>query len=240
MSSLFTLSNPSHPIPEKHKYLSKEFLDAVSVRMSSTPHGMVFFNTVPLTLFEKLSKTFGKNAVICPDIRNFYGNECGLVIANNKTAHDKWCSEINQYLKEQYDTEEERWFYGLDTGLSSRCIYNFMSDMGTIRNYAGGTHYLVHVPQDVGDFGRCVRLLEKFPDWKNCLQQMVKKHSEWKDIVDNWDLLEKKYKEILNIQKKLLADKENFAGRETAASNYLKARTKFQKLIRKFIASSKG
>jgi hypothetical protein len=48
-------------------------------------------------------------------------------------------------------------------------------------------------PSDSSDFGRCYRLLELFPEWRPMIKKMSRKGRVWKNLVDNWDELERLY-----------------------------------------------
>jgi hypothetical protein len=50
-----------------------------------------------------------------------------------------------------------------------------------------------NTPSDPDDFSRCYRLLLKFPEWRERLQEVADRFPEWKGMVDNWDELERLY-----------------------------------------------
>ncbi len=45
------------------------------------------------------------------------------------------------------------------------------------------------LPCDAGDFGRCHRLLLKFPEWRARLTEVAAAHSAWAPLVAVWDEL---------------------------------------------------
>ena len=80
--------------------------------------------------------------------------------------------------------EEINWLLGSDTGSSSKTILSVMT----------GTEYAhPSVPCDPGDFGRCYRLLEKFPQWKYRLVEVSNKYPEWKKLITDWHYLSVSY-----------------------------------------------
>nr|WP_321529251.1 hypothetical protein [Sedimenticola selenatireducens] len=54
--------------------------------------------------------------------------------------------------------------------------------------------YGADVPHDPGDFGRCSRLLEHFPEWVGRLPEVAEQYPEWSALVREWGALERMYK----------------------------------------------
>ena len=76
------------------------------------------------------------------------------------------------------------WIVGDDTGLSSKTIWSVMT--GTIPKYPDR-------PYDGADFGRCYRMLELVPEWKDRLVEVAVFYPEWMPIVLEWKRLEAAY-----------------------------------------------
>ena len=73
------------------------------------------------------------------------------------------------------------WMLGSDTGSSSKTIWAVM--MGTrITSVFGAS-----VPLDPSDFGRCHRLLQHFPEWKERLDEVSERYPKWTPMVQKWD-----------------------------------------------------
>jgi hypothetical protein len=53
------------------------------------------------------------------------------------------------------------------------------------------------VPHDPADFGRCHRLLELFPKWRERLPTVAAIHPAWSALIANWDELTALYLEEL-------------------------------------------
>ncbi len=70
------------------------------------------------------------------------------------------------------------WIVGDDTGMSSEAIWAHMVG-------AGGTYPVE--PSDPDDIGRCFRLLELVPAWKERMPEMAHYSEAWKYLVENWD-----------------------------------------------------
>jgi hypothetical protein len=73
------------------------------------------------------------------------------------------------------------WLSSNDTGISSKAIATHMSG-GTVRDGWGWGY-----PHDPDDLGRCLRLLELFPDWKPRMREMAARSPGWAGLVARWD-----------------------------------------------------
>ena len=92
-----------------------------------------------------------------------------------------------------FPDEEKRalhWIIGGDTGISSIAIWAVMT--GQVEMGAHGVSgFLIHdVPKDAGDFGRCYRLLEFIPEWKERLHEVGNAIPRWQPFVREWKALE--------------------------------------------------
>lgn len=72
------------------------------------------------------------------------------------------------------------WLLSGDTGMSSKAIFNFMRT-GEKSEWT---------PADPSDLGRCLRLLERFPEWRERMPEMVECSQMWANMVPYWDVLE--------------------------------------------------
>ena len=79
------------------------------------------------------------------------------------------------------------WLGGDDRGESSETIAFVLSGLPaalvTVPRWVGS------VPLDVGDFGRCCRLLDRIPEWKDRLPEVAARFSVWAPYVEAWDEL---------------------------------------------------
>jgi hypothetical protein len=73
------------------------------------------------------------------------------------------------------------WIVGDDTGMSSEAIWAHM--VGAPKRHA--SH-----PYDPDDLGRCVRLLDKVPEWRARIGEMAPYSPEWAALVGDWPRLE--------------------------------------------------
>lgn len=75
------------------------------------------------------------------------------------------------------------WFVSGDTGLSSEAIAAHMSGAGSRKR--------MDYPSDPSDLGRCLRLLDKIPEWKDRIGEMSQYSPGWAGLVKNWDKISK-------------------------------------------------
>ncbi len=90
-----------------------------------------------------------------------------------------------------------KWLVGSDVGVSSRTIMEVMLGMADPKHEDAWRKY--STPSDPADFGRCHRLLERFPEFKPRLASVVKIFPKWGPLVREWDKLTVIYlKELKN------------------------------------------
>lgn len=77
------------------------------------------------------------------------------------------------------------WLLSSDTGVSSKTICAVMTGSKPARDSSP--------PQDPSDFGRCVRLLNAFPDWRYRMGEVAQKYPEWGPLIREWKDLELLY-----------------------------------------------
>jgi hypothetical protein len=85
------------------------------------------------------------------------------------------------------------WIFGRDTGTSSKTIWAVMTGQ---KKVVEGP-FDASVPLDSDDFGRCHRLLLRFPEWRTRLQEVADEYPKWQTLVDEWDNLTAMYEEAL-------------------------------------------
>jgi hypothetical protein len=86
----------------------------------------------------------------------------------------------------------EEWIRGGDTGISSHTIAEILSGRSGLCGAWGRG-----APHDAEDFGRCVRLLELIPGWRDRLSEVAEAEPAWAGLVDAWDEVEDLYREEL-------------------------------------------
>jgi hypothetical protein len=78
------------------------------------------------------------------------------------------------------------WLNSDDVGLSSRYMAAVLSGRFFAEN---------HYPRDADDFGRCVRLLDAVPGFRDRLPEMHEHGAEWSRLVRYWNKAEDRYRE---------------------------------------------
>ena len=92
-------------------------------------------------------------------------------------------------LKENNDNLNS-WLATGERGISSEAIASKLSGINIV-NPIWATTY----PCDPSDFGRCLKLLDAVPEFKPRLPEMMSVHPVWAKLLENWDELERLYKE---------------------------------------------
>jgi hypothetical protein len=81
------------------------------------------------------------------------------------------------------------WLAGEDTGISSKVIAFHMVNIPlTEREF-----YWPNTPSDPSDFGRCLRLIEKIPEFRPRLWELATISEKWEILVNHWDAIEKSF-----------------------------------------------
>lgn len=105
---------------------------------------------------------------------------------------EKWQAEVEAAAaREAKGDVEKEWFRGHETGISSKTIFSVLASGPTrlAAEAALSSHWGGDVPHDPSDFGRCYRLLEKFPEWKDRLGEVAAKYPKYGPMVREWDQL---------------------------------------------------
>lgn len=82
------------------------------------------------------------------------------------------------------------WIKSEDNGISSHTIWAVMMGCSDVEKSFG-----YDTPSDPSDFGRCHRLLNHFPEWKERLNEVTEKFPKWGPMVREWDELTSLYEE---------------------------------------------
>lgn len=137
--------------------------------------GMVLKGSIGLTAFphiQKMAESLGFD-IIDPGLAQALS---AVMVITNKEGSAILRAEVEESNKGK--SREDAWISGCDTGTSSKTIFFTLTGRGTFDR--------PDVPYDPGDFGRCYRLLQIFPEWVGRLNEVAKRHSRWKRLVDNW------------------------------------------------------
>lgn len=80
-----------------------------------------------------------------------------------------------------------RWFVDGEVGLSSKTMAAYLG-FGIIPKR-------ISYPHDVGDFRRCVQLLDCAPELREKIKEMRNLGNVWRALAENWQELEIRYRE---------------------------------------------
>jgi hypothetical protein len=83
------------------------------------------------------------------------------------------------------------WADGPDAGLSSMALVQAVTGARVVKNYDDRTRH----PYDPSDFGRCYRVLERFPELRTGTGKIAALSPTWAALVDVWGELEALYRE---------------------------------------------
>lgn len=86
----------------------------------------------------------------------------------------------------QIDIKYLEWFNGNDTGVSSKSIVSMLTGIP----YSG-----CDIPYDNSDFGRCHRMLKRFPELRERIGELADKDIRWMPFIDCWKELERLYEQ---------------------------------------------
>jgi hypothetical protein len=89
-----------------------------------------------------------------------------------------------------------QWLLGNDSGVSSQTILLVMTETPEVDGFDPD------VPHDPSDLGRCVRLLDHFPDWRPRLPEMAARYPDWAPFVRDWEALEAEYRRVVDRRRK--------------------------------------
>ena len=79
----------------------------------------------------------------------------------------------------------QEWLMSGDTGVSSKAIFAVLTGSKVTRTD--------NWPSDPSDFGRCYRLLERFPEWKDRMDEVAKALPAWHPLILYWNEIEMLY-----------------------------------------------
>lgn len=104
---------------------------------------------------------------------------CAAVVAAELELERYRRGPVHPALERYYE-----WALGPDSGISSKTIVQAITGAYVLDPHRAS------VPRDPADFGRCSRLLAKFPELRTKLSLVSDEHPEWTALVAHWDELE--------------------------------------------------
>jgi hypothetical protein len=145
-------------------------------------HGVAIFGSVPVDDMVRLTKQYKrKYAVMDTCVASALGATLAMT---SKTGGEAWRKEIDA------GPESTRpWLQSGDTGTSSLTIYSVLAN----KPYVLGIRFGADVPHDPDDFGRCHRLLKRYPEWRDRLGEVAAKYPKWGPMVREWGRMTELY-----------------------------------------------
>lgn len=178
---------------------------SASYEVRRMPHGVAVFGPVPVDDFVGLARGWGERGwtLLDASISRAIG---ATLAAGSPESLRLWRAEIEeQATAKAGDDPELAWALGTDVGASAAAIAWVLAGSSPARQR-------VHrdlrrddegevirdspvVPSDGDDAGRCVRLLDRFPEWRGRLGEVAKIFPWWRPYVARWGEIEAVYRE---------------------------------------------
>lgn len=92
------------------------------------------------------------------------------------------CVETDASPTRRAAESPDAWLTSGDVGISSATIWSVMTGRPFPLR-----HFWPDTPCDPDDFGRCHRLLDRFPEWRARLDEVAEWYPNWKPLVREWD-----------------------------------------------------
>lgn len=162
-------------------------------------HGIMVLESVPLDQFGQLvnmGEPHGWDRVagdIGGMIEALTGERVAMVIGSAESL-DAWRAELVAETERRWPPGLDRFIAGPDCGISASTIILALTGR-RVRGLAGGGFPRPSTPYDSGDLGRCLRLLDACPQFRERLPEVAEKYPEWGPMVDAWGELEALYAE---------------------------------------------
>lgn len=170
-----------------------------SYTIEATDGRILVHGSVPITEIAELTKLWAKRGLdtLALGVSTALGASMAVC---RKDDVDKWTKEVEQRATTKAKGNAElEWLLGPDTGTSSLTMFLVLCSTDEARNACqarlgswGPSH-----PHDPDDFGRCHRLLEKFPAWREQLPRVARIFPKWARLIERWDEVTTLYLEEL-------------------------------------------
>ena len=136
---------------------------------------------------------FPANAVIDAGIarhHTVWAHETAVFCVTTKSGSELWRKDIAAAIAEQLRAPHDLWWYGTDVGTSSAGMFAVLCPeylRASASEYGNRT-----TPRDADDLGRCLRLLEAIPEWRERLNEVAEAYPDtaWPRIIARWVELE--------------------------------------------------
>lgn len=169
-------------------------------RIETTPHGVLVFGDVPLDDLEELCRMWTSRGWDLFDSGIAAAAGATLAFTSEKESV-LWRAELDEEARRNASGDRElEWVNGTDTGLSSLYMLQELGSSEAARVIAQQQlcyRWDKHPsPLDPADLGRCIRLLDLFPEWRARLSDVALTRG-WAALIGAWPELESLYREEL-------------------------------------------
>ena len=162
-------------------------------RVEKYPFGWALFGAIPVSDLAAINKLAGKKAVIAFGAAKALG--ATIAFSENEKNAREWEKAIEAEVAKEFGAGSPgAWLRGTDTGSSSITIFYVMIHHENAAKMVRGD-----IPLDADDFGRCYRLLNRFPEWRARLPEVAKAFPKWKKIVEAWSEMEELFAPVNDI-----------------------------------------
>ena len=134
----------------------------------------------------KATKRTSKRHVIAGNAAAATCVACAAVVAAERKLAEYERGPVAPHLAAYYE-----WAAGPDSGLSSQAIVQVLTGARVLGSW-DASH---RTPRDPSDFGRCHRMLQRFPELRARLHEISATRPEWTGLVEHWDELTALYEE---------------------------------------------
>jgi hypothetical protein len=169
-------------------------------RVERHPYGVAVFGPIPVSDFVQLAKAWGEQGWTLLD--SMIAQQLGAsAVAVNEESARAWRQKIDELAAARAgDDRELEWILGCDVGTSSAALLWVLGKSQDARHRAylrlprdrdGEVRWDADaIPHDGDDLGRCVRLLDRFPEWRWRLSEVGERLVRWRPFVARWGELE--------------------------------------------------
>jgi hypothetical protein len=153
-----------------------------SYTVRTYPHGIAVFGRIPVGDMSRLLAGWAEDQLmkfIRTDITEALGASVAVVRSEAEAA--LWLAELG-IRKDHPD-----WLKSGDTGISSKTIF---AVLGARPDVFAGQPCAMDAPHDADDFGRCHRLLLRYPEWAGQLDKVAAACPSFGPLVGAWGELD--------------------------------------------------
>jgi hypothetical protein len=165
-------------------------------RVVHIAYGVVVFRPISLGDIEALAKHWHEEYgydLFDTGVASALG---ATYVATNKAGSTKLREMVETQAREKAAGDAElEWALGWDTGTSSMTILLVLGSSDEARRLVQQKTDRREPPQDPDDLGRCIRLLDRFPAWRDRLATVASCLPAWAPYVIAWADLERLYRE---------------------------------------------